>query len=412
MTASPDTAPTRLRVCVSGLGYIGLPTAAILASRGHEVHGVDVNPDIVATINEGRIHIVEPELDLLVRAAVESGRLRAATVPAAADVFMICVPTPVNHGTHEPDLTFVEAAAKAITTVLRPGNLVVLESTSPPGTTAGIVAATLRAAGFEPGRDVHLCYCPERVLPGAILRESVENDRVIGGHTPACAESARAFYETFVQGQLHLTDSTTAEIVKLAENASRDVQIAFANELSLIARRHGASVWDIIRMANRHPRVNILQPGPGVGGHCIAVDPWFLISGAGEDAALLRAARARNDFMPAHTAALILDAAAKTGSRTVALLGMAYKPDIDDCRESPSLEVHRLLREKSPSLEILACEPNVAALPGVALFSLDDCIARAGVVAILVAHRQFRAYPWHALPEQIVLLDFRGIAVR
>ncbi|MCX7717202.1 MAG: UDP-N-acetyl-D-mannosamine dehydrogenase [Candidatus Sumerlaeaceae bacterium] len=407
--ASVSVHPTRREVCVLGLGYIGLPTAAILASRGHRVYGVDVNETVVRTINEGRIHIVEPDLDIMVRSAVETGRLSASTAPSPAEVFMICVPTPVNHATCAPDLTFVEAAARSIPPVLRQGNLVILESTSPPGTTIRVVGGVLREAGFQPGRDVHLAYCPERVLPGAILRECVENERVIGGYTPDCATAARDFYRTFVQGEIHLSDCTTAEIVKLAENASRDVQIAFANELSLIARRHGVSVWEVIRLANRHPRVNILQPGPGVGGHCIAVDPWFLISDTPrEDPSVMRAARELNDAMPVRCARLVASTARECGAKTVALLGMAYKADIDDCRESPSLAVLETLRREAPDLEILCCEPNVSALDGVVLTPLAECLSRAQLAVILVAHREFRDLAANP-PPNMNFVDFKGV---
>jgi UDP-N-acetyl-D-mannosaminuronic acid dehydrogenase len=397
------------RVCILGLGYIGLPTAAILASRGHIVAGVDVNEDVVSTINEGRIHIVEPELDLLVKTAVESGRLTATDSALPAEVFIICVPTPVSHETHTADLRFVESAALEIARVAVAGNLVILESTSPPGTTERVVGGALAKSGLQPGKDVHLAYCPERVLPGAILRECVSNDRVVGGYTPKCSELTAEFYRSFVQGELLVTDCRTAETVKLVENASRDVQIAFANELSLISHSIGVDVWEVIKLANHHPRVNILQPGPGVGGHCIAVDPWFLIHSSPRDADVMRAARARNDSMPKWVASRIAAKARESGAKVVALLGMAYKNDIDDCRESPSLEVYAELRRIASELLILACEPNCTLLEGIDLFPLTDCVERAELLVLLVPHREFRALDWKTIQETKAVLDFKGI---
>lgn len=396
-------------ICVVGLGYIGLPTAAILASRGHSVLGVDSNPGVVETISRGAVHIVEPDLDLLVKTGVHSGRLKAASEPAQAEVFVLCVPTPFHPETRSPNIEYVRLAAHAIAPHVRPGNLVILESTSPPGTTVDVVGGALRAAGLEPGKDVHLAHCPERVLPGAILRECVENDRVIGGYTEECAKAAREFYATFVSGNIRLTDCKTAETVKLVENASRDVQIAFANELSLLCDDLGLDVWEVIALANRHPRVSILQPGPGVGGHCIAVDPWFLVAASPGTTHLIRAARERNDAMPERTAERIRRAAKETRTQTVALLGMAYKNDIDDCRESPSLEVYRLVREALPGVRVVACEPYVTAIRGVELVPFEQCLADAGVIALLVAHRPFRDYDWSALPPDRVLLDFKGV---
>jgi UDP-N-acetyl-D-mannosaminuronic acid dehydrogenase len=285
------------RVCVVGLGYIGLPTASLLCSRGYQVHGVDLSTHVVDTINGGRIHIVEPDLDVLVRSAVHGGMLKAALQPAAADVYMIAVPTPIDDEAR-PDLRAVEAAARAIAPHLRPGNLVILESTSPVGTTEDLVGPILESTGLVVGEDVFLAYCPERVLPGRILTELVENDRIVGGVNQASTDKAVAFYETFVRGEVLATDARTAEMVKLTENSFRDVNIAFANELSMICAAQGISVWNLIRLANRHPRVNILQPGPGVGGHCIAVDPWFIVHANPEQARIVRAAREVNDSKP------------------------------------------------------------------------------------------------------------------
>lgn len=397
------------KVCVLGLGYIGLPTAAILASRGHTVVGVDINQLTVDIINGGRIHIVEPELDLLVKTAVESGRLTAQLEPAAADVFMICVPTPVDHETHEPVLDYVRHAAKSVLPVVAKGNVVILESTSPPGTTEEIVGEVLREGGFTPGEDVCLAYCPERVLPGSILREVVENDRIIGGITPQCARVAGEFYGSFVQGDILLTNARTAETVKLVENASRDVQIAFANEISLLANRIGVDAWEVIRLANHHPRVNILQPGPGVGGHCIAVDPWFLVHTAPDVTSLMRTARERNDSMPTETARRIIAVARERTAKTIALLGMSYKADIDDCRESPSMGIYNVLQQEAPDLKVIACEPHVARMDSVPLRTLDECVAEADVLALLVAHREFKLYDWSTLPPGKTLLDFKGV---
>jgi len=354
-------------VCVVGLGYIGLPTAAILASRGHHVTGVDANSAVVDTINAGGVHIVEPDLDLLVKTGVQSGRLKASMTPVASDVFILCVPTPFHPESNQPNIDYVRAAAESIAPHVRPGNLVILESTSPPGTTLDVVGGALQAAGHKAGQDYHLAHCPERVLPGAILRECVENDRVIGGATPACSAAAAEFYATFLD------------------------------------------VWEVIRLANRHPRVNILQPGPGVGGHCIAVDPWFLVAAAPDATAFMRATRERNNAMPAETATRIARAAHQTGAKTVALLGMAYKNDIDDFRESPSVAVHKHVLEQLPDVKVWACDPYVHAMPGVELKSFEECLAHADLLALLVAHRPFRFYDWSQLRPDQTLIDFKGV---
>ncbi len=409
MANNLKTAFAPRNVCVVGLGYIGLPTAAILASRGHHVTGVDANSAVVDTINAGGVHIVEPDLDLLVKTGVQSGRLKASMTPVASDVFILCVPTPFHPESNQPNIDYVRAAAESIAPHVRPGNLVILESTSPPGTTLDVVGGALQAAGHKAGQDYHLAHCPERVLPGAIIRECVENDRVIGGATPQCSAAAADFYATFVNGDIVLTDCKTAETVKLVENASRDAQIAFANELSLICDRLNLDVWEVIRLANRHPRVNILQPGPGVGGHCIAVDPWFLVAAAPDATDFLRAARNRNNAMPAETATRIARAAHETGAKTVALLGMAYKNDIDDFRESPSVAVHKHLLEQLPDVKVWACDPYVRAMPGVELKSFEDCLAHADVLALLVAHRPFRFYDWSQLRPDQTLIDFKGV---
>jgi UDP-N-acetyl-D-mannosaminuronic acid dehydrogenase len=318
-------------VSVIGLGYIGLPTAAVFAGRRKRVIGVDVNQQAVDTINRGAIHIVEPELDMLVHAAVTQGYLRATTIPEPADAFLIAVPTPFSDG-YKPDLQFIESASRAIAPVLKKGDLVVLESTSPVGTTEKMAAwmAELRPDLTFPQQtgeqsDIRVAHCPERVLPGHVIRELVENDRVVGGMTPRCGETARALYQSFVRGDCILTDARTAEMCKLTENSFRDVNIAFANELSIICDRLDINVWELIRLANRHPRVSILQPGPGVGGHCIAVDPWFIVDSAPEQARLIRTARSVNDAKPAYVIERVERAARRFKEPVIACLGLSFK---------------------------------------------------------------------------------------
>ncbi|MBC8073340.1 MAG: UDP-N-acetyl-D-mannosamine dehydrogenase [Deltaproteobacteria bacterium] len=376
-------------VCVLGLGYVGLPTAAVLATRGKKIAGVDTRNDVVATINEGRIHIVEPELDALVRAAVAAGRLRAFAVPQPADAFLICVPTPFAAG-HVPDLGYVEAATRSLLPALRPGNLVVLESTSPPGTTREMVARILAEGGFVAGRDVFVAHAPERVLPGAVIREVVENDRVVGGVTPACTEAAAAFYEAFVAGEVLRCTADTAELVKLSENAFRDVNIAFANELSNVCDKLELDAWEVIQLANRHPRVNILRPGPGVGGHCIAVDPWFIVAVARERTPLIQAARKVNDERPHQVVAQVRSLGERFKRPKIACLGVTYKPDIDDVRESPALEVVRELA-RADFGEVVLVEPHLRKSPveGVVLAEAEEALRTADIVVILVAHRAF-----------------------
>ena len=408
------------RVCVVGLGYIGLPTAAVLATRGLDVVGVDVSPHVVETINRGEVHIEEPDLDIAVRSAVLSGKLRAVTRPEPADAFIVAVPTPFRDG-HKPDLSYVEAAARAIAPVLEPGNLVVLESTSPVGTTgmvAELIAAArpdLRVAATDAGAaDIHLAYCPERVLPGRVLIELVDNARVIGGLTPAATEAAAALYRIFVSGECIPTDARTAEMVKLTENAFRDVNIAFANELSLICDALGIDVWELIGLANHHPRVNILQPGPGVGGHCIAVDPWFIVDSAPSQARLIRTAREVNDSKPGFVVDKVRKVLAATGAPVVACLGLAFKPDIDDLRESPALDITHTIAQAT-SGPVLVVEPHIDALPGslssmanVTLTTAEDAIARANIVVLLVNHRAFVTVPREALAGKAVI-DTRGM---
>ncbi len=394
------------KVCVIGLGYIGLPTASLLGTKGYEVVGVDVAADVVATINEGRIHIVEPDLDILVKSAVQSGNLRASPVPETADVFIIAVPTPLADG-HSPDLSFVEAAARAIAPAVRPGNLVILESTSPVGTTETLVARVLAEAGHAIGRDVFVAHCPERVLPGRILTELVENDRIVGGIDEASAEKAAEFLAEFVRGEVVTTDAATAEMSKLVENAFRDVNIAFANELSMVCERAGINVWELIRLANRHPRVNILNPGPGVGGHCIAVDPWFIVSAFPDESRVMRAARAVNDAKPAWVLDHVKAKAAKFKRPVIACLGLAFKADVDDLRESPALAIVRALRDGEVG-ELLVCEPNLRSHPEFALTSMEEAVAAADIVLLLVDHRPFRRLKPAQLKEK-VLIDTRGM---
>ncbi len=396
-----------LSVSVIGLGYIGLPTAAMFASKGIRVIGIDINSKTVDTINRGGIHIIEPELEATVEFAVAEGLLTASTVAEPADAFLIAVPTPFRGNDHEPDLRHVEAAARMVAAVLRPGNLVVLESTSPVGATEQLekwLAEERPDLRFpqEAGvnADVQIAYCPERVLPGNVMRELIHNDRVIGGLTEKCSAVAVGLYEIFVQGKCVITDSRTAEMAKLTENSFRDVNIAFANELSIICDKQQIDVWELIAIANRHPRVNILQPGPGVGGHCIAVDPWFIVSKNPEQTRLIRTARDVNDAKPAWVLAKIREAIAKiveanpeqcVADVSVACYGLTFKPNIDDLRESPAMEIVRTLSETHPG-KVLAVEPNIEMLPGAlkkAALVSQAVAQEADIHVLLVAHRQF-----------------------
>ncbi len=405
-------------ICVLGLGYIGLPTSSIFATRGKKVLGVDVVPAVVATINEGRIHIEEPDLDVLVRAAVQSGNLRAAVAPASADTFIIAVPTPfkaVADNPRAPDLAYVESATRSIAAVVEPGNLVILESTSPVGTTELMrdwLADELARTGRAVSADTLLfAHCPERILPGQMLKELVSNDRIAGGLTPEAARRAHDLYRTFCTGEIMLTDARTAELAKLTENSFRDVNIAFANELSLICDRLNIDVWELIALANRHPRVRILQPGPGVGGHCIAVDPWFIVAAAPHEARLIRTAREVNDAKPHHVIAKITERAARFREPVIACLGLAFKADIDDMRESPAVEIVEHLAHAGAG-RILAVEPHVRELPKslrgkVELVPVARAVAEADIVVLLVNHRAFAAVDRAALREKIVI-DTRG----
>ncbi len=400
------------KICVVGLGYIGLPTAAMFASRKIHVIGVDVNRKAVDTINRGEAHIVEPDLDLAVQSAVQQGYLRATMAPEPAEAFLIAVPTPFRGDGHEPDLSYIEAASRAVAPVLAPGNLVVLESTSPVGATEQMAAWLAEARpdltfpqGHGEQSDIRIAHCPERVLPGKVIRELVANDRVIGGLTARCSREATNLYRAFVEGECIVTDARTAEMAKLTENSFRDVNIAFANELSVICDRLDIDVWELIALANRHPRVNILQPGPGVGGHCIAVDPWFIVSKTPEEARLIRTAREVNDAKPHWVLGKIAEAAARhvaanpgrsAADVTIACYGLAFKPDIDDLRESPALEIVKALTASHPG-RVLAVEPNIEALPeglGKAeLRTAAQAREEGDIHVMLVGHRQFRESP-------------------
>lgn len=413
---------------IIGLGYIGLPTAAVFASRKIKVIGVDVNRHAVDTINQGKIHIIEPDLDMVVHAAVNAGYLRATTRAEPADAFLIAVPTPFKDG-HQPDLAYIESACHSIAPVLKRGDLVILESTSPVGTTEQVAAWLAEARpdltfpqthGQE--SDISVAHCPERVLPGHVLRELVQNDRVIGGMTARCSEAAVRLYKTFVRGECVITNARTAEMCKLTENSFRDVNIAFANELSIICDRLGIDVWELIRLANRHPRVNILQPGPGVGGHCIAVDPWFIVSEAPEQARLIRAARDVNDSKPHWVIDKVKLAVAdylqthpdKTARDvTIACFGLSFKADIDDLRESPALEIATKLSHLHPG-PLLAVEPHIQRLPATlgehaVLSSLQHAQSQAQVGVILVGHKVFKACPRQAW-NSMSMVDACGIA--
>jgi UDP-N-acetyl-D-mannosaminuronic acid dehydrogenase len=408
-------------VAVVGLGYIGLPTAVSLATGGLEVVGVDVDPGVVERVNRGETPFAEPDLSVAVSGAVAMGRLRAQREMPQTDAYVIAVPTPFT-GDHAADLSYITAAAEAIAGVLRGGEVIVLESTAPPGTTrrvSELIAARRpdlhlpHVADVAP--DVHVAHCPERVLPGRIMIEIATNDRVIGGLTPACAARAVELYQTFCHGRLLVTDASSAEMAKLAENAYRDVNIAFANELSLICQRLGLDVWEIRQMANHHPRVEILRPGPGVGGHCIAVDPWFIVESAPDLARLIRAARGVNDHMPEHTARQVVATSRRFRDPRIACLGLSFKADVGDLRESPAVDITARIAAALPDVKILTVEPHVASLPGqlgdldnVVLTDAGHAIAESDVVALLVDHSCFRAIKKSQLAGKVVY-DTRGM---
>jgi len=414
-------------ISVVGLGYIGLPTAAVFASRKKQVIGVDVNQNAVDIINRGQIHIVEPDLDMVVHAAVTEGYLRATTQPEPADAFLIAVPTPFK-GDHEPDLTYIESASKSIAPVLKKGDLVILESTSPVGATEQMAAWLAEARPdlsfpqtHGESSDIRIAHCPERVLPGHVLRELVQNDRVIGGMTAKCSSAAASLYKLFVEGECVITNARTAEMCKLTENSSRDVNIAFANELSIICDKLDINVWELIRLANRHPRVNILQPGPGVGGHCIAVDPWFIVSKTPDEAKLIRTAREVNDSKPEWVIEKVKLAVAehlqanpqKTAREvTIACFGLAFKADIDDLRESPALAIAEKISNMHPG-QTLAVEPNIVKLPENApkklhLVLTEPALAESDIVILLVDHKDFKNIDLSSFIDKRVI-DTRGI---
>ncbi len=411
------------KVSVLGLGYIGLPTAAVIASRGLNVIGVDVNKHAVDTINLGLAHIVEPNLDYLVKNVVGSGYLKATMTIEPADAFIIAVPTPFRNEPgreHCPDLSFIKSACDEIAKVLKKGDLVILESTSPVGTTEKVAAWLAQSrndltfpqcSGVE--ADVNIAHCPERVIPGYVLEELVSNDRVIGGISPKCCDRAVELYKTFVQGECIATNARTAEMAKLTENSFRDVNIAFANELSIICDKLDINVWDLIKLTNRHPRVNVLQPGPGVGGHCIAVDPWFIVDSCPEEAKIIKQARLTNDAKPGYVIRKVQAEAKKYSNPTIACLGLAFKADIDDLRESPSVEIVESIAQMNIG-EVLAVEPNIQQLPnslsstGVELVSYEQAISRADIVVLLVDHQQFKEIDKKALFAK-VLIDTRGV---
>lgn len=408
-------------VSVIGLGYIGLPTAAILAANGVAVTGVDISPATVTAVNRGRVPFVEPDLAGYVAEAVSAGKLRAVSAPEPADAYIVAVPTPFMEN-HKPDLSYIRSAAEALAPTLRGGELVILESTSPPGTTQRMAdwilaeRPDLSLDGADGRPRIYVAHCPERVLPGKIMVELVTNDRIVGGITPEAAQRSRDLYQVFCQGEILLTDAATAEAAKLVENSFRDVNIAFANELSLVADRLGIDVWELIRLANHHPRVNILQPGPGVGGHCIAVDPWFLVDAAPQEARLIRTAREVNDAKPRWVLDKVLDAVAGVEAPVVAAYGLAFKPNIDDLRESPAAEIVRELATTSPEMTVLAVEPHIdelpaalADLPNVRLVDAEEALARADAHALLVDHTVFRALAERLTTKRLV--DTRGMTV-
>ncbi len=413
-------------ISVIGLGYIGLPTAAVFASRKIKVIGVDINQNVVDTINRGGIHIIEPDLDNIVHESVSAGYLTANTQPKPADAFLIAVPTPFKDDNQDPDISYIESACKSISPVLKKSDLVILESTSPVGTTEqmSVWLAEARPDLTFPqthgdASDIRIAHCPERVLPGHVLRELIQNDRIIGGMTSKCSTAATNLYNIFLEGSCVITNAQTAEMCKLVENSFRDVNIAFANELSMICDKLNINVWELIKLANHHPRVNILQPGPGVGGHCIAVDPWFIVSKSPDKARLIRTAREVNDSKPVwviekvkQTVADFLHAnPAKTEKDlTIACFGLAFKPDIDDLRESPAVNISLIIGENLSS-ELKIIEPNINELPeklknsGAILGSIEEGLL-ADIIVILVDHREFKKLK---KPESTYLLDFRGV---
>ncbi|WP_263649782.1 UDP-N-acetyl-D-mannosamine dehydrogenase [Rasiella rasia] len=394
-------------VVMMGLGYIGLPTAALISSRGLQVTGVDIREEVVETINQGKIHIVEPDLDGLVHHVVNKGYLKAATTPVEADVYLIAVPTPFK-GDHVPDTSYVASAAKNIIPTLKNGALVILESTSPVGTTEKLQELIFEERPELRG-SIYIAYCPERVLPGNILHELKHNDRAIGGIDEASTQKAISFYKHFVVGELHPTNAKTAEMVKLVENASRDNQIAFANELSMICDKAGINVWQMIALANKHPRVNILNPGTGVGGHCIAVDPWFIVSEFPEESQVIRKAREVNNYKTEWALEKVKNAALqfkvdKGRDAVIACMGLAFKPDIDDLRESPALSLTENLERDN--FAVLRVEPNIESDEKMQLYAIPEAIEKADIIVFLVAHNEFKNLN---IPSGKIVIDFVGL---
>lgn len=396
-----------MKAVFMGLGYIGLPTAAVAAQHGIDVIGVDINPDVVETINSGKIHIVEPDLDLVVQQVVSSGKLKASLSPEEADAYFIVVPTPFKHN-HRADISYVESATRAVIPFLKPGDLYVIESTSPVLTTEKMAKLIFKERP-ELEEKIYIAYCPERVLPGDVLRELVENDRVIGGINDQSTQKAKDFYARFVVGFLHETNARTAEMCKLTENSSRDAQIAFANELSMICEHVGINVWELIELANKHPRVNILQPGCGVGGHCIAVDPWFIVSDFPEQAQLIKRVRETNDYKSDWCAKQIIDACIRFEEKysrepIVACMGLAFKPNIDDLRESPAKYITSRVISESRS-DVLVVEPNITSHKSFNLMDYRQAYDQADIVVWLVNHKEFSNVP---VGTDKIELDFSG----
>ncbi|MBD5233833.1 MAG: UDP-N-acetyl-D-mannosamine dehydrogenase [Bacteroidales bacterium] len=401
-----------MKACFMGLGYIGLPTAIIAAMNGVKVTGVDINPAVVTKTNSGELHIIEPGLGEKLREVIASGALHATTAPEVSDAYFMVVPTPFK-GNHQPDISFVEAATRAVIPLLKEGDLYVIESTSPVGTTE-LMAELIYRERPELAGKIYIAYCPERVLPGNVIYELVHNDRVIGGIDEASTQKAIEFYAQFVKGELHPTNARTAELCKLTENSSRDVQIAFANELSLICDKAGINVWDLIRLANKHPRVNILQPGCGVGGHCIAVDPYFITSAFPEESHLIADARNINNYKAKWCAEKIINAMLRFeiehGRKpVVAMMGVAFKPDIDDLRESPAKAIISKVMQSGNNTEILVVEPNVKEHNVFKLTPYREAYEKADIVAFLTAHTPFKELAWN---DSKVILDFCGIFKR
>ena len=392
-----------------GLGYIGLPTAIIAAKHGIDVVGVDINPKVVETTNQGKLHIIEPGMEEMLQEVIASGKFKAYTTPQLSDAYFIVVPTPFK-GDHEPDVSYVEAATRAVLPLLKEGDLYVIESTSPIGTTE-MMADIIFTERPELKDKIHIAYCPERVLPGNVIYELVHNDRVIGGLTPGSTDKAIEFYSLFVKGELHRTNSRTAEMCKLTENSSRDVQIAFANELSLICDKAGINVWELINLANKHPRVNILQPGCGVGGHCIAVDPYFITSNYPEESKIIATARNINNYKSHWCAekvkSTMLEFELKKGYKpVVAMMGLAFKPNIDDLRESPAKNIVGMVLQMCNNADILIVEPNVTENKQFKLTPYQEAFDKADIVVMLTAHDQFKTLPWD---DSKIILDFCGI---